>query len=866
MYRILLLALCCWLAVPAAAQSKRIAVDPATIRVDWEVITNHHEGKAACLSAFTFTNTGKKALPASGWAFYFNFVRTIDPAAVTGGVQVRLVNGDLYKMSPATGFAGLAPGATLRVELVAGAWLVNQSDAPLGLFWVLDEQPEKAIAVKQYQVKPSTEPAQTMRSMADQLPLAGAAALYQQYAALSAAPVTAQPLIIPSPAVYQANPGSFFISPATTTIVYDSSFAVEAGYLANELSRVLGKKLPLSAQPVSSPAIELVKNEAGPEAYTLSVTPQGVRILAGSNAGIFYGIQSLKALLPPAAWSAPAVSVRVPCAAVQDQPRFGYRSFLLDVARHFQPKAQLLKTLDLLSFYKINVFHLHFSEDEGWRVEIPGLPELTQIGGRRGFPFDGNRQLPPSFGSGPDADHSRGSGFYSREDFVEILRYATERHIRVIPEIETPGHARAAIIAMKARYDRLLKEGKEAEAREFMLHDPADQSVYRSVQGWDDNVINVALPSTYRFLEKVVDGLRDMYREANAPLTQVHMGGDEVPAGVWERSPVCQALLQQGSALTTTDDLWYYYYGKVYTLLKERGLGLYGWEEAGMRKTRLDGRPHMIPNPDFANNSFQLDVWNNVLGWGAEDLAYRLANAGYQVVLSPVSNLYFDMAYQKAFDEPGYYWGGFADEYKPWSFIPFDYYRNSRTDVMGNPLDNSFYKGKDRLTDYGRKNTVGLQGLLWSETIISEQRMEYMILPKLMGLAERAWAADPAWATEPDPATAARLTATGWGQFTAMLGQRELPRLDHYAGGFHYRIPPPGLLAENGKVLANVQYKNLQVRYTTDGTEPTGKSRLYTGPVDNTGKLQFKAFNATGRSSRTVQPDTAGNGTQKRGF
>ena len=139
-------------------------------------------------------------------------------------------------------------------------------------------------------------------------------------------------------------------------------------------------------------------------------------------------------------------------------------------------------------------------------------------------------------------------------------------------------------------------------------------------------------------------------------------------------------------------------------------------------------------------------MWNNVPGWGAEDLAYRLANGGFKVVLCPVTNLYFDLAWNPNPEESGLDWGGFVDLRKPFQFVPFDYYRNVRLDRRGNPLDPAVFVGKDRLTDYGKANVLGIQGNLWSETLGGDGRLDYKLVPKLLGLAERAWAADPDWA------------------------------------------------------------------------------------------------------------------------
>ncbi|RYZ44605.1 MAG: beta-N-acetylhexosaminidase, partial [Chitinophagaceae bacterium] len=463
----------------------------------------------------------------------------------------------------------------------------------------------------------------------------------------------------------------------------------------------------------------------------------------------------------------------------------------------------VLKVLDLMSLYKLNVFHFHLTDDEGWRLEIPGLPELTTVGVRKGHATNDENFLHPSFGSGPE-NAMAGSGFYSREDFIDILKYAKQHYIEVIPEIEAPGHARAAVAAMTSRYNRLMKEGKPKEAEEFLLYhprdtsvyksvqrwyrnvmDPAlpstyaflDTSVYKSVQRWYRNVMDPALPSTYAFLEKVTTELQAMYKEAGATMNTVHFGGDEVPTGVWKGSPAVQELMKQDKALQTVNDLWYYFYGNLNTMLKRKGLYLSAWEEMGLRKVLKNGKTTTIPNPDFANDNVHLDVWNNVIGWGAEDLAYQLANAGYKVVLSPVSNLYFDLASQKAFAEPGYYWGGYVDVDKPFYFIPFNYYRNATEDINGNKITQDYFKNKERLTPQGRQNIVGIQGLLWGETSPGAAQMEYKLLPKLLALAERSWAPSPAWADEADSLKAMKLYQQDWSRFVNVMGKRELPRL-----------------------------------------------------------------------------------------
>ena len=530
----------------------------------------------------------------------------------------------------------------------------------------------------------------------------------------------------------------------------------------------------------------------------------------------------------------PRAGLVLPAIRVVDAPRFGYRGFMLDVARNFHSKAAALRTLDLLARYKINVFHIHLTEDEGWRIEIPSLPELTAVGARRGHPPDSDRHLPPAFGSGPEVDRPFGSGFYARADYVEILRYAAARHIEVIPEIEMPGHARAAIKAMQGN-------------QSYRLDDPADRSVYTSAQGYHDNVMNPALESTYRFIERVIGDVVAMHREAGVPLRHIHMGGDEVPNGVWAGSPAVQAYLKAHD-LTSVDDLWFVFYGRVEQILKAQGLVPSGWEEIAVRKTSREGRRTNIPNPDFAARGWRAYVWNNVPGGGAEDLAYRLANGGYDVVLSPVSNLYFDLAWNENPEETGLDWGGYVDLRKPFQFIPLDYYRNV-------PVDPSVFVGKDRLTDYGRAHVVGIQGNLWSETLGAEGRLEYMLLPKLFALAERAWAPDPDWARERDAAKAESLYREAWSRFVNVLGQRELPRLDREVPGLNYRIPTPGLKVEAGMVRCSLELPGagFTLRYTTDGSEPTVQSPEVRGPIPFRGTVSVAAFNTTGRKGHTAR-------------
>jgi len=816
------------------------------ISLQWQPVQNNFEGKSQSLSVLSLTNESAVDLPSNGWTLYFNYSGEF-PKPDSRGLTISFVNGDLYKIEPNAASDGISAGARIDFQMVRSGIIDNITQSPQGFYLVLSETPDKAIPVKCTYPDPSNE---FLNSLPASKTWMDPAYVYSKNQDVQDIESSKLPLIFPSPVDYKSMNGEYRIS-GSTAISSDPLFAKEAGYLIEELGKLLNSK-PSVRQNNTNGIVLRRDPKIANEGYELSVSDKGIFIAASTSAGAFYGIQSLKSLIPPLSWRSKQNSIILQAVEVKDEPRFGYRSFMLDVARNFQSKEEILKVLDLMSLYKLNVFHFHFSEDEGWRVEIPSLPELTEVGSVRAHTIDHKSNIQPAFASGGVPNQLPGSGHLSRKDFIEVLKYAAARHIQVIPEIESPGHARAAIKAMESRYQKLIKVGKTAEASRYRLTDPQDKSQYRSVQGWDDNVMDVALPSVYNFIERVTDDLILMYKEAGAPLKTIHYGGDEVPAKVWEKSPAYLKLKSINPEIKSTDDLWYYYFGKINSMAKKRGLFVSGWEEAGMRKTTLDGKPHYIANPDFADDHFQLHVWNNVIGWGAEDLAYKLANGGYKVVLSPVSNQYFDLAYNSSYYEPGYKWGGMVDVDKPFYFIPYDFLKNVKEDGQGRPIKDLDQSKMIRLTDYGKSNIVGLQGLLWSENNVSKERLEYMMLPKMLGLAERAWAQEPEWAVGEYSILNDLYYKNSWSQFANRVGKRELPRLTYYNGGFSYRITEPGLKLRDGKVYANIQLPGLEIRYTKDGSDPVAGSAIYSSPLNEKGKFRFAAFDVSGRRGRIV--------------
>ena len=829
---------------PKAQSSARLS---QSLSLRWELLSNFYQGRRQAHCVLVLTNTGKEAFPASGWALYFNGSSVPQVGLTPAGLLIENLSGCLFRLTPASGFRGIAAGDSLRMEYIASDYAANTSDAPEGWYVVWNDAPAKGYPVGHYTKTPITRPELFDRFPGDRIPEATPEAVYgwnQQNDPGEAPDVLP---VFPTPQSLRTLGDSAAFYKGGPITLGDDVFAAEADYLREQLNTLTGLKASVG-KGGGGEGIVLVRaaDTLPEEGYRLHILGGVIRIEASTPAGMFYGIQTLLRLFPAGPHRA---SYLLPAVAITDQPRFGYRSVMLDVGRNFQTQKEVLRLLDLMAFCKLNVFHFHLTDDEGWRLQIASLPELTTVGAKRGHTLDDYDWLRPCYGSGPDTSSATGSGFYTRAQFIAILQHAKALHIRVIPEIESPGHARAAVKAMDNRYRRFMREGRPAEALEFLLRDTADQSVYSTPQMYHDDVMNIALPSVYRFIGRVTSEIVSMYKEAGVPLETIHLGGDEVPAGVWERSPACLALIKDGT-VQTVGDLWYYYFGKVDSILGRQGLYTSAWEEAGMRKTFQDGHPYVLPNPDFARRGMQVHIWNN--GGGAEDLAYRMANAGYKVVLAVASHLYYDMSYNKSFDEFGYYWATFQDADKPFTYIPFDYLRLLQEDEQGNPLPPGLKASKERLTDYGRSNIVGIEGCLWGETLKGAGDLEYKLLPKLLGMAERAWAPDPAWATQRDTLAAKQACTEAWYAFASLLGRHVLPQLDTYNGGYAYRLPPPGVIVSEGQVRANVQFPGLSIRYTTDGQNPGSGSALYTTPLRIRGHIRLRVFDTEGRGSRTV--------------
>lgn len=822
------------------------------IAVRWEVETNYLDEPDRFRSILTLINRSDRKLEATRWSLYFNFMRKIVPESLPSHVEITRINGNFYELKPSAGFTPLSPDKKLEIPFEAGGRAIKKSDAPSGFYIVYEEG--DIIPIPDVTTAPFLSERQTDRGTVDNVPVPTPESRYSTNAAVSTPAGDPVP-IVPSPQQVIRNEGGFHLD-ETVRILHDEGLEREARFLAERLEELTGTMIHTARGRAEDGTIFLTTagdvSAASPEAYRLDVSPNRIEITGAGPAGVFYGIQSLRSLIPLDAYRRTGNPVRIQSITAEDAPRFAFRGMHLDVSRNFRSAEAVKKLMDVMAFYKLNKFHFHLTDDEGWRLAIEQFPELTNVGGRRGHTLTEEEYMIPSYGSGPypDPEMSAGSGWYDRETFIDLLQYARDRHIDVIPEIDLPGHARAAIVAMKARYQRYLARNDTARANRYRLHEPRDRSEYESVQGWDDNVINVCQPSTYAFLEEVTDEIIAMYKEAEAELTTIHFGGDEVPHGAWVESPACRRIIRRSEELNGVEDLSDYFFDRLRRMLEERGLIMGGWEEIALDETDEGTNP----DPYFAGH-VRPNVWANIWGSGAAEHAYRLANAGYDVVMSQASTFYFDLAYDKHPAEPGLYWAGFIETEDPFFFIPFDLYKNAERNLMGNPIPDDFYEDAATLTETGRNHILGLQGQLWGELLTEDRRMEYMAVPRLLGLAERAWAPQPQWATISDNREREEQKRASWNEFARRLGQYELPRLDYLFGGVHYRLPPPGAVIEEDMLKANSAFPGLAIRYTTDGTDPDANSHELTTPVSMKGVecIRIATFDTRGRSSRVVK-------------
>ncbi|UTF59863.1 family 20 glycosylhydrolase [Gilvimarinus sp. DA14] len=784
--------------------------------LNFAVVSNFNEqGKQMQL---TLDNQSELSLPASGWAVYFHSVRQIAPLA-DQPVQIEHVQGDLHRLVPAENFAGLAAGAELSVTYQPSAHMVSYTDFMPRAFMVFDGLEAEVFANTDTEdmtafVAPIVKPEQQLRSQADNFTIATAQNRYERNSQLPAIDSdSVATRIIPAPTQMDEHRGEAQLT-AKWQLRYAGSLKAEAEYLNSRLQQMYGFSLTLQPDhiPADGPTIYLRATGQGEkklpvpetaESYILKIDDDTIVIDGRDAAGAFYGVQSLLALSHKS-----DDQVKVKNASISDSPRAVWRGMHYDMGRNFHGQEVTLRLIEQMGRYKLNKLHMHVTEDEGWRLEIPGLPELTEVGATRCFDLEETECLLTQLGTGPHTTGS-GNGYYSKADFIELLRFAAARHIEVIPEIDMPGHARAAVKAMDARYTKLMQAGDEAAAKQYLLADPDDASEYLTVQNYTDNSINVCLESTYRFVDKVIYELQQMYREAGLKLSTFHMGGDEVGKGSWSASPVCDELFARELGVAGPADLKPYFVSRVSQLASERGLDLAGWEDGLMYDPT-----NTFNRKQFVNERVIANAWDNIWEWGVADRAYRLANNGYQVVLSHATHLYFDHPHEAHPAERGYYWAArYTDMAKVFNYLPDDMYANADFTRNGDAIENlEALVGRPLPTLQKPENILGIQGQVWTETIRTADQLEQMIYPRMLVMAERAWH-KAGWESNGSE----RERSADYQAFSSALFGREIPRLQ--AQGAELYIPPPGARIEDGELTMNSAYPTAALEYSLDGAQ-----------------------------------------------
>ena len=546
----------------------------APMSLHWEMGKNDVT-PGVCELYITMTNLSDKPITNDGWILYFNYM-SLHPIFTEGEeIKQTELQASYHSIEPTKDFVTLQPDSSRTFKLRFRGNVIRQTSCPEGFFLVKTKngkvQPGKPISIP-CTYAPFTRPEQMKRGIVtwEKTPYADGPYVYDYVKHILNSPINenVQPLL-----------------PQPKQAVYTDGVC-EVG----------------KAELVVRTDANMVK-----EGYTLIITPEQITIEASDEAGVFYAKQTLKQ------WGE-----LIPCGKVIDYPDLHHRGIMLDVVRNYYPVDSIYRILDIMAYHKLNVLHFHLTDDEAWRLEIPGLPQLTKIGGRRGYTTDESECLLPMYCGGWDPDApTTANGYITREKYIELLRYAGERHIRVIPEIDMPGHMRAAKKAMGN-----------------LLTDSAfDARVYKSAQNYTDNVIDVTKPYAIEFIDHVITEIVKMHQEANHPLTIFNIGGDEVPKGALTKEEH-QAFIDQ-----------------VLAILQRYNLQPMGWEEI----------THFC-QPESKAICYS---WLN-----SNTKPLEMAEAGYPVVLANANHLYFDFAYCNHHEEKGLNWGGYTDEYRSFDWEP----------------------------------------------------------------------------------------------------------------------------------------------------------------------------------------------------
>jgi hexosaminidase len=525
----------------------------------------------------------------------------------------------------------------------------------------------------------------------------------------------------------------------------------------------LTKSAASTAKLIVDPQTAVV---ASMEGYHLSVTPSAITITAKTKAGAFYGMQTLLQL--------EAQSKNIPVLEIDDAPAFGYRGLMLDVGRHFMPVSFIKQLIDVMAMQKMNNLHLHLTEDQGWRIEIKKYPKLTSVGSVRGGTLIGKYP-------GKGNTNAAYGGFYTQAQLKDLVAYAAAKHINIIPEIEMPGHASAAIAA----YPELscfpneptqLTKNMYATATESKIKNQGGKIVQETWGVFDD----VFAPSeyTFNFIENVLDEVMDIF-----PSSYIHIGGDECPKTAWKRSSFCQALMKE-KGIADEHALQSYFIQRVEKYVNSKGRKIIGWDEI------LEGG--LAPNA-------------TVMSWQGEEGGITAAKQHHDVIMTPQGTCYLNF-YQSSDPRDSIAFGG---------FLPLEAVYNY------NPVPAA-------LTPQEATYIKGVQGNLWTEYIANKDLASFMLYPRAMAIAENGWTK----------------TKTGFDHFTGrvtmwqpLLKQKGLHYSDHL---YNLQITSKPIAGGINVSIGGVGAAH-KIVYNTNGKLPSVNDQGYLGPITITGDANLQA-------------------------
>lgn len=490
--------------------------------------------------------------------------------------------------------------------------------------------------------------------------------------------------LIPYPANLTRNEGTFNLKQLTaiTTPAGDEAVARYAQEFATQLEKTSGIKVPVNPTTAATSLVMTKDATLAHEAYKLTVTEAGINIAAADSTGFFYAIQTLKQLMPHAIYNrsgaSTAIDWTVPCVEIADQPQLGHRGYMLDVARHFFSKTEVKRILDIMATYKMNRFHWHLTDDQGWRIDIPEYPKLAQVGAVRKGSFVNAGGSSKFF---DDTEYGRGM-YYTLDDLREIVAYAKNLNIEIIPEIDLPGHMVAAVAAYP----------------EFSC-DPTKKYEVRIDGGISKDVLNIGKDETIDFLKCVLGHMAEVF-----PYKYIHLGGDECPTDQWSHNADCLKRVKD-EGLAGVNELQSWLVEKLGLYLKEKyNKDIICWDEL------------------LAHWKSDNTVKPVIMAWNHINKSKEAADKGFKSIVVPYQSLYLDMMQVplSEVDVNEKYQGGWGDNWV-----------NSVETVYGvNPV--ASLSGKEDFC-------LGVQGNMWTETCNDSVEVEYQLLPRMLALSETGW-------------------------------------------------------------------------------------------------------------------------------